>query len=137
QAVDASSGVVDEHADPSELVLERLEAGLHALVVGDVGLERPRVPAGLLDLANDLLRPALVAAVGDRDGALAIGERACDRGADSARRAGDEDRARGSVSVAPRHQTSTCRRFCSSWYAYRASSDAGSSSSSGASASAR
>ena len=83
--------VVDEHVEAAERRGGGVDHLPHRLGVGEVGADDhvplPRQPGG------DLLGALAARAVVHRDAVAARGERARDRRADAARRAGDEDRA--------------------------------------------
>lgn len=83
------AGVVDDGVEAAELGDRALDQGLGGGAVGDVGLDRERLAAGVVDFLDQFLQ-SVVATGGDGDGRAVGGEPLRGRLADAAGSAGYE-----------------------------------------------
>ena len=89
-ALHAARGIQDQDVEAAPRVAHGLEHAGHRIRVGQVGADRDRGAARLLDAGDDLERARLLVAEVDDDLRARGGEVAGGVGADAARRAGDE-----------------------------------------------
>jgi hypothetical protein len=82
--------VVDEAVEPAELRVRLLDERARLVLLADVGRQRDRAAAVLLDALGERLEP-IGAAAGQRDARTGLGGEQRGRLADARRRSGDGD----------------------------------------------
>ena len=88
-ALERARGVVDQHVDAPERLFHPRQRAFERRLVGDVGAERQRLPAGLADRARRLLGRGAVA-IEDREARPFTGQPQRRRAADAPPGAGDQ-----------------------------------------------
>ena len=110
------AGVVDDGVEAAELGDGALDQGLGGGAVGDVGLDRERLAAGVVDLPGQALQP-VDAAGRDGDRGAVGGEAFRGRLADAAGGAGDEGYGAVEDSVCRHSRSLRHRQFGPIWEA--------------------